>query len=68
MNQLNEADDQVHEYKRRLEVMERENSKLREEMRQNIDDYQRQLDIRDNEIRGLNKRMDGESTLQASEI
>jgi hypothetical protein len=39
VNQLNDSDDQVHEYRRRLEVMERENSKLREEMRQNIDDF-----------------------------
>jgi predicted nuclease with TOPRIM domain len=33
MQQLSEADGQVSELKRRLEVMERENSKLRDEMR-----------------------------------
>jgi hypothetical protein len=39
MEQLNEADEQIMEYKRRLEVMERENSKLREEMRAQIEDF-----------------------------
>lgn len=33
MEQLNEADGQILEYKRRLDAMERENAKLREEMR-----------------------------------
>ena len=39
MEQLNDADGQILEYKRRLEAMERENSKLREEMRSHIDDF-----------------------------
>eukprot|EP00347_Sterkiella_histriomuscorum_P023285 403335232 len=69
MEQLNEADGQILEYKRRLEAMERENSKLREEMRSHIDDYQHQLDNRDNEIRVLNHRLDqGQSNLRDSEI
>jgi len=46
------------EYKRRLDAMERENGKLREEMHQQVDDFQRQLDIRENEIRGLNHRLE----------
>ena len=68
MEQLNEADGQILEYKRRLDVMERENGKLREEMRQQIDDFQRQLDNRDNEIRNLNHRLDNSNNLRESEI
>ena len=69
MEQLNEADGQILEYKRRLDVMERENGKLREEMRQQIDDFQRQLDNRDNEIRNLNHRLDTSgNNLRESEI
>ena len=68
MEQLNEADGQILEYKRRLDVMERENGKLREEMRQQIDDFQRQLDNRDNEIRNLNHRLDNSSNIRESEI
>lgn len=47
MEQLSEADAEVHELKRLLEVMERENAKLREEMRANVEGYQRQMESRD---------------------
>lgn len=34
--------------------MERENAKLREEMKSYITDFQKQLDLRDDEVRNLN--------------
>lgn len=46
------------DYKRRLEVMERENAKLREEMKGYITEFQKQLDLRDDEIRNLNYQLE----------
>ncbi len=48
--------------------MERENGKLREEMHRQVDEFQRQIDLRESDIRGLNHRLENSQHFQMSEI
>lgn len=57
-------DSQIADMRRNLQGLEDENEKLRNTMREMVDDYTRQLELRDETIRGLEKEglhsMDGQ--------
>lgn len=48
--------------------MERENGKLREEMHRQVDEFQRQIELRESDIRGLNQRLENSQHFQMNEI
>ena len=58
IQQLNEADGQMVEYKRRFEALERENAKIREDLRIQQDDFYRQIDQKDHELRLVATKLD----------
>ena len=54
---MNEADSTIYELKRKLEFLEKENYKMREDMKYMNEDYNRQLDKREDEIQNLSNKL-----------